>query len=164
MKFDTFWDMAPLSQYMTKVSAASIISIFRILPRHKLYHFFHARLTYSLRFSQSGQTDSCMVPYKHTTHPLLSLPLHCSLLTSHFLRPDATRSWSSSRRSIFRKSCRRYMKYALCYQPEGRGFETRWGEWFLSSYLILPASLGPGVYSASNRNECQKHKNNVSGE
>jgi hypothetical protein len=34
-----------------------------------------------------------------------------------------------------------------------------------SSYLILPAALGSGVYSASNRNEYQKHKNNnVSGE
>jgi hypothetical protein len=53
---------------------------------------------------------------------------------------------------------------ALCYKPEGRGLETRRGEWFLSSYLILPAALGPGVYSASNRNEYQKHKNNVSGE
>jgi hypothetical protein len=53
---------------------------------------------------------------------------------------------------------------ALCYKPEGRGFETRWGEWFLLSYLILLVALGPGVYSASNRNECQKHKNNVSGE
>jgi hypothetical protein len=40
---------------------------------------------------------------------------------------------------------------ALCYKPEGRGFETRWGEWFLSSYLILPVALGTGVYSASNR-------------
>jgi hypothetical protein len=29
---------------------------------------------------------------------------------------------------------------------------------------ILPVALGPGVYSASNRNEYQKHKNNVSGE
>jgi hypothetical protein len=28
----------------------------------------------------------------------------------------------------------------------------------------LPAALGPGVYSASNRNEYQKHKNKVSGE
>jgi hypothetical protein len=53
---------------------------------------------------------------------------------------------------------------ALCYKPEGRGFETQWGEWFLSSYLILLVALGPGVYSASNRNEYQKHKNNVSGE
>jgi hypothetical protein len=26
-----------------------------------------------------------------------------------------------------------------------------------SIYLILPAALGPGVYSASNRNEYQKH-------
>jgi hypothetical protein len=31
-------------------------------------------------------------------------------------------------------------------------------------YLILPVALGSGVYSASNRNEYQKHKNNVSGE
>jgi hypothetical protein len=31
-----------------------------------------------------------------------------------------------------------------------------------SIYLILPAALGSGVYSASNKNEYQKHKNNVS--
>jgi hypothetical protein len=54
--------------------------------------------------------------------------------------------------------------HALCYKPEGRGFETRWSQWFLSIYLILPAARGPGVYSASNRNEYQKHINNVSGE
>jgi hypothetical protein len=48
---------------------------------------------------------------------------------------------------------------ALCYKPEGRGFDTRWGDFF-SIYLILPAALGPQVYSASNRNEYQKHKNN----
>jgi hypothetical protein len=53
---------------------------------------------------------------------------------------------------------------ALCYKPEGRRFETRWGEWFLSSYLILPYALGPVVYSASNRNEYQKHKNDISGQ
>jgi hypothetical protein len=35
---------------------------------------------------------------------------------------------------------------------------------FFSMYLILPAALGPGVYSASNINEYQKQKNNVSGE
>jgi hypothetical protein len=32
-----------------------------------------------------------------------------------------------------------------------------------SIYLILSAALGPGVYSASNRNEYQKQKN-ISGE
>jgi hypothetical protein len=53
---------------------------------------------------------------------------------------------------------------ALCYKPESRGLETRWGGWFLSIYLILPAVLGPGVYSVSNRNEYQKQKINVSGE
>jgi hypothetical protein len=35
---------------------------------------------------------------------------------------------------------------------------------FSSIYLIIPAALGPGVYSASNRSEYQKQKNNVSGE
>jgi hypothetical protein len=48
----------------------------------------------------------------------------------------------------------------LCYKPEGCGYDTRWGD-----CLILPAALGPGVHSASNRNEYQKHENNnVSGE
>jgi hypothetical protein len=52
---------------------------------------------------------------------------------------------------------------ALCYKLEGRGFDTRRGTFFLM-YLILPVALGPVVYSASNRNEYQKHKNNnVSG-
>jgi hypothetical protein len=35
---------------------------------------------------------------------------------------------------------------------------------FFSMYLILPAALGPGVYSASNGNEYQKQEYNVSGE
>jgi hypothetical protein len=53
---------------------------------------------------------------------------------------------------------------ARCYKPEGRGFETRCGECIFSIYLVLPAALGPGVHSASNRNEYQKQKNKVSGE
>jgi hypothetical protein len=53
---------------------------------------------------------------------------------------------------------------ALCYKPESRGFQTRWAEWICSIYLILSATLGPGVHSASNRNEYQKQENNVSGE
>jgi hypothetical protein len=40
----------------------------------------------------------------------------------------------------------------LRYRPEGRGFVT------------LPAALSHGVYSASNINEYQKQKNNISGE
>jgi hypothetical protein len=33
----------------------------------------------------------------------------------------------------------------------------------VSIYLILSTALGPGVYSASNRNEYHRRKNNVSG-
>jgi hypothetical protein len=53
---------------------------------------------------------------------------------------------------------------ALCYKPEGSGFKTREGEFIFSVYPILPAALGPAIYSASTRNEYQKQKNNVSGE
>jgi hypothetical protein len=35
---------------------------------------------------------------------------------------------------------------------------------FFSVYLIVPATLGPGVYSASNGNDYQKQNNNVSVE
>jgi hypothetical protein len=42
---------------------------------------------------------------------------------------------------------------ALGYKAEGRGFETPCGE-ILN--VILPVALGPGVYSASNRNEYRK--------
>jgi hypothetical protein len=52
---------------------------------------------------------------------------------------------------------------ALCYKRKCCGF-TRLGEYIFSIYLLLPAALGHGVYSASNRNEYQKQKNNISGE
>jgi hypothetical protein len=35
--------------------------------------------------------------------------------------------------------------------------------YFFPMYLILPAALGSGTYSVSNRNEYQKHINNISG-
>jgi hypothetical protein len=52
---------------------------------------------------------------------------------------------------------------ALCYKPEGREFDTHEVIFkFTSSFRQHKA---PGVYSAPNRNEYQKHKNNnVSGE
>jgi hypothetical protein len=48
------------------------------------------------------------------------------------------------------------MVKALCYKSEGGGFETRGGELIFPIYAIQPAALGPGVNSASNKNECQK--------
>jgi hypothetical protein len=51
----------------------------------------------------------------------------------------------------------------LCYKPEDRGFETRWGKSMFSVYLTFQATLGPWVHSASNINEYQKQKY-VSGE
>jgi hypothetical protein len=52
----------------------------------------------------------------------------------------------------------------LCYKSENCGFETDEVNVRFLIHLILPAPLGPGVYSTSNRNEYQRQKNNVSGE
>jgi hypothetical protein len=40
---------------------------------------------------------------------------------------------------------------ALCYKPEGREFDNRKDDFKI--YLFFQAALGPGVYSASIRNE-----------
>jgi hypothetical protein len=45
---------------------------------------------------------------------------------------------------------------ALCYKLEGCGSYSWWGHWICSIYIILPAHYGPGVNSASNRNEYQE--------
>jgi hypothetical protein len=50
---------------------------------------------------------------------------------------------------------------ALFYRLRGRGFKTRWGNWNLSVYLILPAAIDPQDSSASNRNEYQRYKQNI---
>jgi hypothetical protein len=68
------------------------------------------------------------------------------------------------REEIWTRHSREGVHAALCYMPEGREFRTGWGEWIISVHLVLPASLGPGVHSASDINEYQKQKNNVSGE
>jgi hypothetical protein len=52
---------------------------------------------------------------------------------------------------------------ALCYKPRSRFRDPVRGMIF-SICLILLATLGPGVCSAFNRNEYQKHTNNVHGE
>jgi hypothetical protein len=39
----------------------------------------------------------------------------------------------------------------LCYKPEGHGFDSRWFHW------IFWLQYGPGVDSASNRNEPQEY-------
>jgi hypothetical protein len=50
--------------------------------------------------------------------------------------------------------------HAVAYATSRKDAGSRPDEVNFSIYLILPVALGPGVYSASNRNEYQKHKNN----
>jgi hypothetical protein len=46
---------------------------------------------------------------------------------------------------------------ALRYKPEGRGFDSRWCHWNFSFTSSFRPRYGPGVDSASNINEYQKH-------
>ena len=46
---------------------------------------------------------------------------------------------------------------ALRYKPVGRGFDSRWYHWNFSLTLFFRPHYGPGVDSASNRNEYQEY-------
>jgi hypothetical protein len=58
----------------------------------------------------------------------------------------------------------RYIEHNATSRKVGSSIPDEVNEFFFLIYLIFPAALGPGVHSASNRNEYQKQKNNVSGE
>ena len=45
----------------------------------------------------------------------------------------------------------------LCYNSEGRGFDSRWCHWNFSLTESFRSHYGPGVDSASNRNEYQEY-------
>jgi len=45
----------------------------------------------------------------------------------------------------------------LCYKSEGRWFDSRWCQLNLSLTQSFRSHYGPGVYSASNRNEYQEY-------
>jgi hypothetical protein len=51
---------------------------------------------------------------------------------------------------------------ALCYNLEGRGIESLWGGFFLQLTYFQP-QYGPGVASASNRNEYRESSWGVRG-
>jgi hypothetical protein len=110
----------------------------------------------------------------HIIWPPTNIYLKCFLLTtsSHVPSPsiglDILKGVSSA---TFFKMCFHLggahgmvVIKALRYKLKGRGFETRWGEWFLSSYLVFLAAPDPGVCSTSDRNEYQKPKDKISGE
>ena len=46
---------------------------------------------------------------------------------------------------------------ALRYKSEDRGFDSRWCQWNFSFILSFRPHYGPGVDSASNRNEYQEY-------
>ena len=49
------------------------------------------------------------------------------------------------------------MVEALCYNPEGHSFDSRWRHWNFSLTKSFWPNYGPVVVSASNRNEYQEY-------
>jgi hypothetical protein len=45
----------------------------------------------------------------------------------------------------------------LCYKPESRWFDSKWCHWNFPLTQSFRSHYGPGVDSASNRNEYQEH-------
>jgi hypothetical protein len=52
--------------------------------------------------------------------------------------------------------CHQTVAGGTCYKPEGRGFKSRWGQWIFQLTWSFQPYYGPGVDSASNRNEHQE--------
>jgi hypothetical protein len=55
------------------------------------------------------------------------------------------------------------MVVTLNYKPEGHGFETRRYNGILSIHSYLSASVGPKVYSASNRTRSPEVPDSIPG-
>ena len=49
------------------------------------------------------------------------------------------------------------MVKVLCYRFEGRWFDSRWCQWNFIDIRSFRSHYGPGVDSASNRNEYQEY-------
>jgi hypothetical protein len=79
--------------------------------------------------------------------------LHNKELHNLYSLPGAIRMKKQRRRV---GACSSVVVEALCYKVKDLSPDEVIE--FFSNYLILPATRGPGVYSASNRNEYQKQK------
>ena len=68
---------------------------------------------------------------------------------------------SGKRHKLFSSNIRGYavaqLVKALCYKPEGRGFDSRWCRWNFSLPQSFRPNSVPGVVSASNRNAYQEY-------
>jgi len=64
---------------------------------------------------------------------------------------------SSCQFTMFLALCSRMLFEALRYKTEGRGSDFRWCHWNFSLAQSFRPHYGPGVDSASNRNEYREH-------
>jgi hypothetical protein len=104
---------------------------------------------------------NCLTHVNTLTFIYLSSPFPAESVVYLLVRWAYSECWC---RQEFLKTTVVYYKFyprltALCYKPEGRGFESRWGGFFSS----FQPHYGPGVDSASNRNENQESSWGVKG-
>jgi hypothetical protein len=111
---------------------------------------------------QSGQGVK-LTTHLHCPICIHGIVLHClnTAITYRISHSTVHSYLAIERKALYSYFSQLQFIYVSRFHP---GIATRWGEWIFSIYIIFPAALGPGVYSAPNRNEYQKMKNYVSGE
>jgi hypothetical protein len=65
--------------------------------------------------------------------------------------------WHEILNAILSQAARGDAVGVLCYKLEGRGIDSQWCHWNLSLTYSFRPHYGPGVDTASNRNEYQEY-------
>jgi hypothetical protein len=135
-------------------------------PKNNILPFFHVthaqKNNLGIRSGAGNQSSSLawLVGSQATVWPV-----RCRINTTDCkqnIKSKLHKLWHSSRKPFFRTFATtrwKLWKKLVCHSGRSRVRDPM--RWISSIYLILLAALGPGVYSASNRNEYQKQKNNI---
>ena len=83
-------------------------------------------------------------------------PHFCEKVVLSQVQPEAVKHFALIN-SLFTECTVQQLVEALRYKPEGRGFDSRWCHWNFSLTQSFWPHCGPGVDSASNRNEYQEY-------
>ena len=75
--------------------------------------------------------------------------------TNRWALTGSTNQKSKKLRTVEQEACGGLVVKALQYKTAGRGFDSRWCHWNFSVTYSFWSHYGPGVDSASNRNEYQ---------